>query len=91
MKYIQITFKILFHINFLKVAAEIKLGLCITELISLSTSLAVCERQHLGKRNAKLHYVKYKVQIESKAEENYAYISFEACLFLSDIEGKLEL
>lgn len=72
-------------------AEEIKLGLCIAELISLSTSLAVYEHQHLGKINAKLHYLKYKVQIGCKAEENFVYISFEVCFFLSDTEGKLEL
>lgn len=40
MKHIQITFKILFHIIFLTLGEQIKLGLYITELILLSTSLA---------------------------------------------------
>lgn len=33
MKHVQITFKVLFHINFLTVGEQIKLGLYITELI----------------------------------------------------------
>lgn len=41
MKHIQITFKILFHINFLRVGEQIKLGLYVTELILLLNLVAV--------------------------------------------------